>query len=119
LVEIIGVVDCDINLSFSFHKRGIHRIECEVTTRIKVADQRRAVHNLPRISGYGHITQNGRLSGKVRNLEGQGGRHAVEEHARITVKADFKLGQGVDQQGDSLVIDDSQPVFCVGNQRDF
>jgi hypothetical protein len=38
LVEIIGVVDCDVNLGFAFHKRVYIRIVCEVATRVKVAD---------------------------------------------------------------------------------
>jgi len=67
----------------------------------------------------GHVSKHGGFARKVGNLDGQRGHHAVIKHAWIAVEADFQLGEGIDQQGNQLIVHRAGAARGGVDQGDF
>ncbi len=117
LVEIIRVVDGHRHFQRTFlvgHQAGI---QGEITARVERAYQRGVVEYIRVAGGDGHVAQDRGLAPQVGHLQRQNALAVGEEGIGRAVEIDLQLRQGVDQQGDRLVVDQPRAAGSIINKR--
>ncbi len=105
LVEIVRIADLQVDHGRAFLEGHEHRVNGEITTRVKRADQHRVIAHLAGFGCHHHIAQHNWFAGKVGDLDGQTAHLINVKHAfDWVVERNLKLREREYQQGDDLVV---------------